>query len=363
MLALRGAALFDGDLRERGARMAVKETKKAAARPARSRAETQREFAELREETETTRQATDAKTAEAAKTREAEVRQEAADIGVEGVVQRISGLGLDVSRTLAEVSEKLTAEVKQLALLREAVALERKELERLHKIDIAATALDQMVEDHAREKQKLEDEISTQRKVWEEETSRNERERREQDEAQKKQRQRENEDYEYKKTLDRKKAQDKHEEELRVRDKKNEEKQEALEKNWQNREAVLKESEEELARLRQEVGTFPAKLQSETEAAASRGRNESEAKLQQQIAMLQKDASSEKRVSELQIKTLEDALSRNAAQIAALDKQLAEAKQQVQDIAVKAIEGASGARALSHVNQIAIEQAKNRPQG
>jgi hypothetical protein len=35
----------------------------------------------------------------------------------------------------------------------------------------------------------------------------------------------------------------------------------------------------------------------------------------------------------------------------------------VQDIAVKAIEGASGARALSHINQIAMEQAKNRPQG
>jgi len=43
---------------------------------------------------------------------------------------------------------------------------------------------------------------------------------------------------------------------------------------------------------------------------------------------------------------------------------LEEAKRQVQDIAVKAIEGASGAKALSHVNQIAIEQAKTRlPQG
>ena len=63
------------------------------------------------------------------------------------------------------------------------------------------------------------------------------------------------------------------------------------------------------------------------------------------------------------MKTLEETLARNAAQIAALEKQLADAKQQVQDIAVKAIEGASGARALSHINQIAMEQAKNRPQG
>ena len=53
-------------------------------------------------------------------------------------------------------------------------------------------------------------------------------------------------------------------------------------------------------------------------------------------------------------------LGRNSG--ADLNKQLADAKQQVQDIAVKAIEGASGARALSHINQIAMEQAKNRPQ-
>jgi hypothetical protein len=46
--------------------------------------------------------------------------------------------------------------------------------------------------------------------------------------------------------------------------------------------------------------------------------------------------------------------------ISALQKQLDETKQQVQDIAVKAIEGASGARALAHVNQIAMEQAKTR---
>jgi colicin import membrane protein len=71
----------------------------------------------------------------------------------------------------------------------------------------------------------------------------------------------------------------------------------------------------------------------------------------------------ETRLAELRAKTLEETLTRHAAHIATLEKQLAEAKQQVQDIAVKAIEGASGARALSHINQIAMEQAKNRPQG
>jgi len=44
-----------------------------------------------------------------------------------------------------------------------------------------------------------------------------------------------------------------------------------------------------------------------------------------------------------------------------LEKQLAGARLQVQDISVKAIEGASGARALAHINRIAMEQAKDGP--
>jgi hypothetical protein len=84
-----------------------------------------------------------------------------------------------------------------------------------------------------------------------------------------------------------------------------------------------------------------------------------EARLEHQMVLAKK----EKRMAELRAKTLEQALARNAAQIATLEKQLAEAKQQVQDIAVKAIEGASGASALSYIDQIAMEQAKNRPHG
>jgi uncharacterized coiled-coil protein SlyX len=77
-----------------------------------------------------------------------------------------------------------------------------------------------------------------------------------------------------------------------------------------------------------------------------------------------KDAETEMRLADLRIKTLEAANAGQSAQIEALQKQLEEAKHQVQEIAVKAIEGASGAKALAHVGQIAMEQAKTRaPQG
>src|ERR1035441_8663300 len=104
-----------------------------------------------------------------------------------------------------------------------------------------------------------------------------ERERKDLEEGVKKQRQRDIEDYEYKKTLERKKAQDKYEEEVRLAERKNQEKQEALEKGWKQREAALKEGEEEFARLQKEAEGFPARLQREAQTAAEHSRKETEA--------------------------------------------------------------------------------------
>ena len=75
---------------------------------------------------------------------------------------------------------------------------------------------------------------------------------------------------------------------------------------------------------------------------------------------MSKEAESDRRVAELQIKTLEDLITRQNAQIADTHKQLDEAKRQVQEIALRAIEGASGSKTLAHINEIAMEQAKHR---
>jgi colicin import membrane protein len=333
---------------------------KMAVRPKRSKADIEEEFSGIREEVAAAREAGDSKTQELLKLREAEVAQAVEGVSVEGVVQKISTLGLEVSRALSGISDMLVQEVNRLASVREAVALEQRELGRLHKIDVAATALDQLVQDYTRERERLEAEIAAQRKAWQEEGQRTERERKEQEENLRKQRQRETEEYEYKKALERKKAQDKYEEERQFLEKQNREKQEGLEKTWQQREAALKEREEELIRLRNETAEFPSRLQKEAEQAAALATRAAEMKLEQQILLLRKEAETEKRVSDLQVKALEETATRYLAQIASLQKQLDEAKQQVQDIAVKAIEGASGARALAHINQIAMEQAKHR---
>jgi colicin import membrane protein len=339
-------------------------TTKMAARPKRSKTEIDQEFADIREEVATARETKEPKTEELGKQRETEVREAVQGLSVDAVVGEISNLGLGVSKSLAALSDQLVQEVNRLATVREAVTLEQKELERLHKIDVAATALDQLVQDYSRQKEQLETEMAAQRTAWEEELRQRERDSKEQEELLKKQRQRETEEYEYRKALERKKAQDKYEEETKLLARANKEKQEALEKSWHEREAALQASEEGLQRLRKEAAEFPARLRQESEGAAAEAVRASEQKFEQRILLLAKDSESEKRLAELRIKALEESLARQSSQMAALEKQLEEAKRQVQEIAVKAIEGASGARALSHINEIAVEQAKHRtPQG
>ena len=336
--------------------------KTAAARTRRSKAEVQQEFEDVRRQAAAEREAADLRADEAARVKEAEVRQVVEGVTVESVIQNLAALGLHVSKALGDLSARLAEEVGRLSAVREAVAIEQRELERVHRLDVVTTTIGQLLQEYEAKKQSLAREAAEERAAWDAESKERERADKEFDETLKKQRQREAEDYEYRKALERKKAQDKYDEEVRLREKQNREKQEALAKSWEERESALKAQEEEMRRLEKEVETFPQRLKQEVDRAVAEARRQGAQALEQQLLLANKDAAADKRVAELQVKTHEETIARQAEQIVSLQKQVEEAKRQVQDIAVKAIDGASGAKALSHINQIAMEQARTRPQ-
>jgi colicin import membrane protein len=343
--------------------MAAKTTKPAP-RIRRNRQEVQEEMESIRAQRAAEAEQTDSKSDEIERRRVQEIRTQVEGLTVDGVVQTITSLGLEVSRSLGGLSESLVAQTRLLASVQEAVRLERAEIERIHQIDIAKTSLDQLLQDHDRAKQELETEIEVARTTWEQESRDRDRRLKEEDEALKKQRQRETEDYEYRRTIERKKAQDRHDEDMRLLEKANKEKQEKLEKDWQDRESALHAQEDELARLRQESAGFAERLKRDCERAAQESAHATEARLQQQILLAGKEMEAEKRLADSRIKALDETVNRLNDQIAGLQKQADDAKKQVQDIALKAIEGAAGANALAHINKIAMEQAKQRsPQG
>jgi colicin import membrane protein len=334
----------------------------------RAKAEIEEEFSRIQDEVRTARESADPQADELGRHKEGEIRPPGGGnekggavegLSVDGVVEQISRLGVEISRSLSGISEKLVEEVNRLAALRSAVLLERQEMERLHKIDVAATALDQMVLDFQRQKEELEAEIAARKAEWEESAQTAERERKEQEEALKKQRQREIDDYEYKKNLERKRAQDKYEEEQRQQERKNQEKQEALQKGWAQREAALREQEEELSRLRKEVAEFPSRIQLGVEQAAVQAAKDAKAQAEEELVLAKREAEAEKRIAELRIKALEEAAARQNAQIADMQRQVDEPRKQVQEIAVPAIEGAPDAKTLAHVEEIAMEQVED----
>ena len=333
---------------------------KSSSRAKRSKAENESELAKIRDEIQQQKMELNPKVEELAKLKESEIRESVQDLTVDSVLQKIGTLGSDVSRGLSELSARLVTGTTMLQSLRDAVQMEKRELERLHKIDVAATALDQLVEEHSQKKIMLEREVEELRSHWAIEQAQSEKEQKEFDDNLKKLRTREKDEYEYQKALERKKDQDEYQETMKIQDRKNKEKQESLEKSWALRENTLKQQEDELLRLKKENIEFPEVIKKEIHQAVNETTKALEAKHRQDLLLGQKDIESEKQLSELKIKSLEDTVTRQFTQIELLGARLEEAKNQVQDIAIKAIEGASGARALSHVNQIAMEQAKTR---
>lgn len=334
----------------------VKEDAPKPKRGRRTKAEIEQEFLRLAEEENEAIAYTSPKAKDLIRHQEQELLDSVKDISTDEVIRKFAELNISITKTLSSLSEKIVSEIDLLTKIRQAVDIEKQEIERLHKIDVVQTALDQLMEEYHIQKEKLEEEIEAQKSQWENEKQHFEAESEAETDNLAKARKREFEEYEYKKNLERKKAQDKYEEELRLRDKQNKEKQDSLEKSWQQREETLKLQEEELATLRKTVQEFPLQLQKEIEKSVNEAIQRTEQKLAHEIELLKRDSDSERRIAELKIKTLEESLLRQLTTNSSMQEQVDDAKKQVQDIAVRAIEGASGAKAF----QIALDQAKGR---
>lgn len=335
-------------------------THRSTAPRRRTKTEVQQDLTTIARQVSEERESISAKTLEATGMREAEIRLSVQDMNVDSVTSHIAELGAEVSKTLSGLAEKLLKETQSLADLKEAVVLEAKELQRLHKIDVLATALDQLLSDYEAKKMALEEEIAEQREIWQKEETARSLEAKEFEDGLKKTRTREKEEYEYQKLLERKKEEDAYEEQRRVLERKNKERQEMLERSWQEREIKLKERETELESLRAQASQFPDKLKVETAKAVEENAKLASQRYEQQILILKKDAEAEKRLTDQQIQSLKEKVGQQFESVQNLQAELALAKKQVQDIAEKAIDGASGAKTLAHINQIAMEQAKRR---
>ncbi|MBI5416349.1 hypothetical protein HZA55_00130 [Candidatus Poribacteria bacterium] len=299
------------------------------------------------------------KEAEVKKAADETVVKKASSYTVEGIVKGLADLKLDLSKTLTDLSDKLITEANKLEEVQKAITIESKNLEEIHDIKIAAGTLGILIGTHEEKKKIFEDEMNIERAHWQKEQEEYEKITKERDANIKKEREREIEEYSYKLALVRKKDKDTYEEEKANLKKALKIEREVQEKELAERETAVSAQEEEIKELRAKVAVFPSELEKTVEKSKKEAIAITESQAKQKADLQAKGIEGEIKVYELKIKTLEDIAAKQTVQINTLNEQLHNAAAKVQDIAIKAIEGASGVKALTAVNEIALEQAKN----
>ncbi|HEY9671092.1 MAG TPA: hypothetical protein V6D11_06590 [Waterburya sp.] len=281
-------------------------------------------------------------------------------------------LQLGFGSAVSELSEKLTAEAAKLEELERSVTEESQQLKELHNLEgINETTLDTLIQTYENNSKSFEGEINQRseaveqeiqelKKGWEKEQEEHKRALKERNEEQSKIRQRDAEEYKYDLALRRSLDNDQYEQTQKFLYKELEESKQAQEKQWNEREKAIAEREQKFEELKTKVEEF----EKEKEAAIKRAKAEGEGIAKKQVAVKEelqkKELEGNKRFYELRVQSLEQTIQNQEERIHNLSKQLDAALKQVQDLAVKAIEGASNINSYQALKEIALEQAKGQ---
>ncbi|QRN96373.1 kinetoplast-associated protein [Archangium violaceum] len=287
--------------------------------------------------------------------RQAHARNVLTDVSgltAESAVKKVTEAGLTINKTLAGINEQVIALVEELKQLDEAIHLKNEELSVLHGKDVAASALDVLVTEYDRKKAELQAEMERLQKEIADTRAKFATDLAAEREASELARKRAEEEYQYDIQLQRKKEQDTFAEHMRQQAAVEREREEKLRKEWATREEALKLREKELEDLRRQVSDFPLVLKKETDTAAAIAGNRVKGEWEVKFTLAQKDAETAQRVASMEIASLKETNGKQAQALQTLQTELAEAKRQVQAIAEKALESASGARALAEVQGV-----------
>jgi hypothetical protein len=302
-----------------------------------------------------------------------EAIQVAESLSPEGIAGEISHLKIETGRMLAQISERLEDETVKFKAVQNAVSLKEKELQELFEIEKSALTLAALIESQnqkrqafeseiAEKKEALNKEIDTLRAGWEKEKSDYEAEIKERDLAEKKKRDRDKEEYEYSFKREQKLAKDKFEDEKSKSEKEIQLKKDLIEKELKEREKTVAAQENEMLESRKAVSAFPKEMESAVTKAVKETTERINLEAKNREELQKKEFWGEKNVLSTRIESLEKIVKEQSEQIARLNQQMEKAYQQVQDIAVKTIEGASSIKSLSNIQQWINEQMRKPSQ-
>ncbi len=302
-----------------------------------------------------------------------EVVQVADSLSSEGIARETGNLKIETGKMLAQISDRLEEEINKFKAVQSAIVLKEKELQELYEIERSAVSLAALIESQNQKRQAFESEMAEKKEVLgqEIENLRAEREKekkdyeegiKERDTAEKKRREREKDEYEYSSKREQKLAKDKFEDEKAKLEKEIQIKRAQMESELKEREKGIADREDELNELRKRVGGFPKEM----EAAIAKAIKETTEKLNLEAKnrdeLQKREFIGERNVFTTRIESLEKIVKEQSEQIARLTQQLEKAYQQVQEIAVKTIEGSSTSKSIANLQQWISEQMRKSSQ-
>ena len=325
-------------------------------------AETEKSVAERRESAARPEEKAEAKAV-------AEAVGVAEELATRGVLESIGDLKSTLSRTLGTISDRLEETVTRYAQLQRAIGSKDQELKEIYEIQRSASTLTALFEAHeakraameselAAEREELQRQIDQTRAAWDQERKQRDAEIKERDSAETKRREREKEEFRYGFIREQQQVRDAFVDETTKAEKQLAERKAAADKDFTQREQALTAREQELASLRAKVEAFPKDL----DAAISRAVKETTTRLtQESIAreeLLKREHFGEKNVLTTRIASLEHTVQEQSQRLTALLAQTEKAYAQVQEIAVRAVEGSAAAKQLAGLQQLLAEQQR-----
>ncbi|NER26692.1 MAG: hypothetical protein F6J89_03435 [Symploca sp. SIO1C4] len=290
---------------------------------------------------------------------------------INSLLQLQAGFGSSIS----ELSEKLTAEAAKLEELRHSVNQEIQQLQELHDLEeIQEDTLDNLIQDYEDNSKAFEEEsnqrqevlrqdIQRAKKVWEKEQEEHQRLIKARNDEQSKTRQRDAQEYEYDLVLRRSLNNDQYQHNQQRLYRELEEAKQEQEKQWHEREQVIAQQEKEFAEMKAKVEAFEKEKEAAINKAKEEGKGIANYQVKVKADLQSKEIEGNKQFYELRIQALEQTIQNQEVRIQTLSQQLDIALKQVQDLAVKAIEGASNFNSYQALKEITLEQAKSQVKG
>ncbi len=286
-------------------------------------------------------------------------------------ITSLDSLQLGFGAAVSELSEKLTTEAAKLAEIREGVTAEITDLQTLHGLEVDQDTFEELIDSYEtsskafgeelRERQgATQQEVRSLTKAWNKEQEQNGIMVKERVELERKNNQREVQEYKYNLDLQRKIDREQHEQQQSGLYYELAEAKETQEKTLSERELALAEREKLFHKAKDQVAAFVQDKEKAIDKSKGEGKGIATWQAKIKSDLYSKEVEGQKRFYEGRIESLEDTISNQGERLNSLSKQLEAALKQVQDLAVKAIEGSANANSYQTLKEITLEQAKSQ---